>query len=199
MAVATGYFLPDMFGRRPLLIATSTLCGACLIIVAILTTAFPDPSEAVQKASIALIFLWYFGFGVQGPLIWIVTAESAPTRNREKMLGLATFFGFGVQLIITFVSPYIQDVGYGGLGSKIGFIWGAFSIIMVAYSFFFVPEYKGHSLEQLDYLFEQRTPTRQFSSHHFEDSVLAKSCADAHEATEVALAEESEKEKSEYA
>jgi SP family sugar:H+ symporter-like MFS transporter len=173
VAVSTGYFLPDLFGRRPLLIITSAVCGACLIIVAILTTAYPLPPAGVQKASIALIFLWYFSFGAQGPLIWIVTAESAPTRNREKVLGLATFIGFGVSLLITFVSPYIQDVGYGGLGSKIGFIWGSFSVIMVAYTFFMVPEYKGHSLEQLDWLFEQRVATRKFKSYHFEDEVLA--------------------------
>lgn len=173
VAITTGYFLPDMMGRRKILISTSIVCALCLIIVAILTTAFADPSSSVQKASIALIFIWYFSFGAQGPVIWIVTAESAPTRNREKVLGLATFLGFGVQLIILFVSPYLQDPGYGNLGSKIGFLWGAFSVVMVAFAFFFVPEYKGFSLEQLDYLFQQGVPTRKFKGYHFDDDVLA--------------------------
>lgn len=173
VGVCTGYYLPDKFGRRSLLMITSAWCGACLIIVAILTTAFPTPSDAVSKGSVAMIFLWYFAFGAQGPLIWIVTAESSPTRNREKVLGLATFSGFGVALIINFVAPFIQDQGYGGIGSKIGFIWGCFSVIMVAFAFFFVPEYKGFSLEQLDYLFEQRVATRKFKGYKFEDEVLA--------------------------
>jgi MFS family permease len=108
-----------MFGRRPILIWTSVFCATTLIIIAIITTAVTNPSEATQKASIALIFLWEFSFGVQSPLIWIVTAESAPTRNREKVLGMATFWGFGVSLLITFVAPYMQDAGYGNLGSKI--------------------------------------------------------------------------------
>lgn len=173
VGVSTGWYIPDKFGRRDLLIGSSAFCGACLIIVAIFTTAFPTPTDVVSKASVALIFLWYFAFGVQGPLIWIVTTESAPTRNREKVLGLATFFGFGVALMINFVAPFIQDAGYGGLGSKIGFLWGAFSVCMVAFAWFFVPEYKGHSLEQLDYLFEQRTATRKFKGYHFADEVLA--------------------------
>lgn len=173
VGVSTGYYLPDKFGRRSLLINTSAFCGACLIIVAILATAFPTPTDAVSRASVGMIFLWYFSFGVQGPLIWIVTTESAPTRNREKVLGLATFFGFGVSLLINFVSPFIQDPGYGAIGSKIGFLWGAFSVCMVAFAFFFVPEYKGHSLEQLDYLFEQRTATRKFAGYKFEDDLLA--------------------------
>ncbi|ORY35328.1 general substrate transporter [Naematelia encephala] len=189
VGVATGYYLPDKIGRRILLISTSALCAICLLVVAILTTAFSDPPTSVQKASIALIFIWYFSFGVQGPLIWIVTTESAPTRNREKVLGIATFSGFGVSLIITFVSPYIQDAGYGNLGSKIGFLWGAFSVIMVFYSFFMVPEYKGHSLEQLDYLFEQRVPTFKFAGYHFDDALLAHPVVD-----EKVLEAETEKE-----
>jgi hypothetical protein len=44
---------------------------------------------------------------------------------------------------------------------------------MVAFAFFFVPEYKGFSLEQLDYLFQQGVPTRKFKGYHFDDDVLA--------------------------
>lgn len=119
ICVSTGYFLPDMYGRRPILISTALICCVCLLIIASLITAFPSPSESTQKASIALIFIWYASFGVHSPLVWITTAESAPTRNREKVIGTATFVGFGVSLLIAFVSPYIQNPGYGGLGSRI--------------------------------------------------------------------------------
>jgi SP family sugar:H+ symporter-like MFS transporter len=36
-----------------------------------------------------------------------------------------------------------------------------------------VPEYKGHSLEQIDYLFGQGIPARKFGMYHFTDNVLA--------------------------
>jgi SP family sugar:H+ symporter-like MFS transporter len=55
----------------------------------------------------------------------------------------------------------------------VGFIWGAFSIINIAFVFYFVPEMKGLSLEQLDYLYEQKTPTRKFRGYHFDDDILA--------------------------
>ena len=119
VAILTGHFLPDMYGRRIILMSTGVFCGACLVIVAIMTTVIAVPTKATQNASIALIFLWEISFGVQSPLIWIVTAESAPTRNREKVLSMATFWGFGVSLLITSVSPYIQNEGYGNIGSKI--------------------------------------------------------------------------------
>lgn len=162
---------------------TAGFCGACMLIVAILTTAFTTPNEATSKASIALIFLWYASFGAQSPVVWIITTESAPTSNREKVLAVATFFGFGVSLLIASVSPYLQDTGYGNLGSKIvcrdysacadiqGFIWGSFSIVTVIWTFFFVPEMKGFSLEQLDHLFSERIPTRAFKKYAFEDDI----------------------------
>ncbi|KAL7418360.1 hypothetical protein Q5752_006818 [Cryptotrichosporon argae] len=173
VAIASGYFLPDYFGRRPIIIVTSIVCGACLIIVSSLTTAYPDTPAAVQKTCVGLIFIWYFAFGANGPLVWIYTAELAPTRNREKVLGVAVFSGAGVSLMITFISPYIQDAGYGNLGSKIGFLWGAFSVINVFYCYFLVPETKGKSLEQLDFLFEQKVSALKFGSYEFQDDILA--------------------------
>jgi SP family sugar:H+ symporter-like MFS transporter len=119
VAILTGHFLPDTVGRRPILMSTGTFCGICLVIVSSLVVAYDTPSETTKKASIALIFLWEMSFGVQSPLIWITTAEVAPTRNREKVQAIACFFGFGVSLLITSVSPYIQGEGYGNLGGKI--------------------------------------------------------------------------------
>jgi SP family sugar:H+ symporter-like MFS transporter len=119
VAILTGHFLPDTVGRRPILIGTATFCGVSLAIVSALVVAFKSPSDVQGKVSIALIFLWEISFGVQSPLIWITTAEAAPSRNREKVQSIATFFGFGVSLLITSVSPYIQDKGYGNLGGRI--------------------------------------------------------------------------------
>jgi hypothetical protein len=150
-----------------------------------LVVAFASPTDVQGKASIALIFLWEISFGIQSPLIWITTAESAPSRNREKVQAIACFFGFGVSLLITSVSPYIQDKGYGNLGGRIvshpttviqhivlttlqGFIWAAFSFVTVAWVFFVVPEMKGFSIEQLDFLYDNRVPTLQFKKYKFD-------------------------------
>lgn len=173
VSIIAGGFLADITGRRVLLISTAAFCGASLIIVAIITTVITSPTDATSKASIALIFLWEASFGIQSPLVWITTTEAAPTANREKVLAVATFLGFGVSLLITSVSPYLQNPGYGNLGSKIGFIWGSFSVITVAWVYWTVPEMKGFSLEQLDHLYAQDVPTRQFKRYKFADDVRA--------------------------
>ncbi|CAI6338072.1 unnamed protein product [Periconia digitata] len=168
VAVLSGHVLPDTVGRRPILMWTSAFCGCCLLVVSALVVGFKTPSDATSKSSIALIFLWYISFGIQSPLIWITTAESAPTRNREKVQAIACFFGFGVSLLITSVSPYIQNVGYGNLGGRIGFIWSAFAFVTLVWVFFTVPEMKGFSIEQLDFLYNNKVATRKFKGYRFD-------------------------------
>ncbi|KAL5116592.1 hypothetical protein ACEQ8H_005470 [Pleosporales sp. CAS-2024a] len=168
VAILTGHVLPDTVGRRPILISTAIFCGVCLLVVSTLVVAFENLSIVQGKVSIALIFLWETSFGVQSPVIWITTAEAAPSRNREKVQAIATFFGFGVSLLVTSVSPYMQDAGYGNLGGKIGFIWAAFSFITAVWVFFVLPEMKGFSIEQLDLLYDNQVATRKFGEYHFD-------------------------------
>ncbi|KAH8664736.1 general substrate transporter [Xylariales sp. PMI_506] len=174
VAILTGHVLPDRFGRRPVLISTASICGVMLVVVAILVTVINPTTTASSNATVALIFIWEVSFGVQSPLIWITTAESAPTRNRERVLAVAVFLGFGVSLLIASVSPYLQDEGYGNLGGKIGFIWGAFSVITVVWVYFVVPEMKGFSLEQLDFLYANNTATRKFKQYKFSDPITVE-------------------------
>lgn len=119
VAIVSGFVLPDLFGRRPLVMLTAAFCGVVLFIVAIMTVTVSPPTRATSNASIALILIWNIGFGIQSTLVWIITAEAAPTRNREKIVAVAVFIGFGVSLLITSVAPYLQNEGYGNLGGKI--------------------------------------------------------------------------------
>ncbi|KAJ1326851.1 MFS transporter SP family sugar:H+ symporter [Microdochium nivale] len=183
--ILSGHVLPDNFGRRPIIISTALLCGVAMTIVASLVTAINPGTDASEKASIALIVIWQLGFGIQSPLIWITTAEVSPTRNRERVQAIAVFLGFGVSLLITSVAPFIQNSDFGNMGSKIGFIWGAFSFITVAWVYFVLPEMKGFSLEQLDYLYNNGVPTRKFRGYQFTDPVLVREDEESDDASVV--------------
>lgn len=77
---------------------------------------------------------------------------------------ISTFIGFTVSVIATLVAPYLQNAGYGNLQGKIGFVWGSFSVASAIWTFFFMPELKGRSLEELDELFEKRVNVFRFGS-----------------------------------
>lgn len=67
--------------------------------------------------------------------------------------------------MVSFISPYIQDAGYGNLQGKIGFLWGSFSLAAATWCYFYLPELKGRSLEELDELFEKRVSVFDFGKY----------------------------------
>ena len=58
------------------------------------------------------------------------------------------------------LAPYLVDDGPGdaNLGAKVFFIWGGCCFLCFAFAFFFIPETKGLSLEQIDLLYQNSTP-----------------------------------------
>lgn len=47
-------------------------------------------------------------------------------------------------------------------GAKYGYIWAASNFLCVLFFYFFMPEMKGRSLEELDEIFEAGVPARKF-------------------------------------
>jgi hypothetical protein len=50
-------------------------------------------------------------------------------------------------------------------GARYGYIWAASNLCCVVFFYFFMPEMKGRSLEELDEIFAARVPTRKFKSY----------------------------------
>jgi hypothetical protein len=61
--------------------------------------------------------------------------------------------------------PYLLDDDYADLGSKVGFIYGGFSILACAFAWFSLPELKGRSLEEIETMFQLRLKTREFKGY----------------------------------
>lgn len=97
--------------------------------------------------------------------MWIVTAEVSTLQLREKTITIATISGFSTSILITFISPYIQDPGQGDLGPRIAFLWGAFSISAFVWALFYLPETGFRSLEELDELFHEKVSVWQFRKY----------------------------------
>lgn len=97
--------------------------------------------------------------------VWIVTAEVPTLQLREKSIMTATFCGFCVSILVSFINPFMQDEGYGGLKGRVGFVYGSFSVLAVVWCLFTLPETKGRNLEELDELFEKKISTWKFRSY----------------------------------
>ncbi|EGY22465.1 general alpha-glucoside permease [Verticillium dahliae VdLs.17] len=65
----------------------------------------------------------------------------------------------------SFISPFMFNPDYGNLKAKIGFVFGAFMFIFAILAYFFVPETRRRTYEELDELFMKKVPTRQFRKY----------------------------------
>jgi hypothetical protein len=80
---------------------------------------------------------------------------------REKTVALSGLGAYLTGLAIVFVNPFTQ----AEIGGRVSFIYGAFSVLSFLFAWFFVPEVRQCSLEQIDEMFLDKVPTRAFKSH----------------------------------
>lgn len=170
VGITFSFYIPDIFGRRVVLFAGSFFLALLMYIVAGVASTGMDSdgtlSHSAAQGCIAAIILWYFfNGGCWGSCTWITSSEVPSNRLREKTLAIATFCGNSVGIVIQYVNPYVQNQEYANLGSKVGFIFGSVSVLSMVWVFFFLPELKGRSLEELDEMFEQKVPTLKISSY----------------------------------
>jgi sugar porter (SP) family MFS transporter len=148
----------EKFGRRSLMLWGACLMLCCEFIVAGVGTAKAG-SETASTVLIVFVCLYIFGFATTwGPCAWVVIGEIFPLPIRAKGVALSTASNWLWNFVIGFVTPYIVDPDAGNLGAKVFFIWGTTCALCFLFVYFFVPETKGLSLEQVDKMMEESTP-----------------------------------------
>lgn len=54
------------------------------------------------------------------------------------------------------------------LGGKVGFVFGGLSFFCIAFLWWYQPETRGRSYEELDEMFIKKVPAREFKTYHTE-------------------------------
>ena len=167
-----GIMTIDRFGRRPLLIYGALVMLICEFIVAIVgvTVGNADAGGAVnltaQRVLIAFVCIYIAAFAsTWGPIAWVVCGEIFPLGIRAKAMAMSTASNWLWNFGIGYATPYLVDPSSTGvnaiktanLGVKVFFLWGATCTLSMLFAFFFVPETKGLSLEQVDLLYKEST------------------------------------------
>ncbi|EFQ99026.1 hypothetical protein MGYG_02038 [Nannizzia gypsea CBS 118893] len=162
LGVTISMLLVDHLGRRPLLYASSILQTIAWFAMAGLGTP-RVLTQGMRSAIVALIAFFNISFCIGwAPLSHTIAAEVPSSRLRDMTFRTANAVNLIMQLVITLVIPYLIDDRYAGLGTKIGYLFAPLSILSLIFAYFYVPETTGKALEELDALFADRVPTRQF-------------------------------------
>ncbi|KAK4160840.1 putative glucose transporter [Cladorrhinum sp. PSN259] len=195
------FFTVEKFGRRTILLWGALGMLICQFLVAIIgvtvgfnhTHAAPtldDPKRTLANnisavnAQIAFIAIFIFFFAsTWGPGAWILIGEIFPLPIRSRGVGLSTASNWLWNTIIAVITPYMVGETRGNMKSSVFFVWGGLCTLALIYTFLFVPETKGLSLEQVDKMMEESTPrtsakwkptTTYAAQAHGEESYLTK-------------------------
>ena len=144
----------DKWGRKPLMLVGAAGMGVSLIAMGVLAQSMSDPAAA-GGWMLAFIVLYIACFGLSvGPVTWVILAEIYPTAIRGRALGLATFFLWLSDYVITQTFPLLdaKDSWFVQTFSHAFpfYVYAAFCVVLVLLVWRAVPETKGLSLEEIE-------------------------------------------------
>ncbi|WVW84355.1 hypothetical protein I302_106389 [Kwoniella bestiolae CBS 10118] len=157
-------FTTDIVGRRPLCILGSALLilWDCLIAGLGGSSTHTTSANNVVVASFVLkIWSTKLSWATHA---YMMSAELGGPRMRKKLMMVGTTADLIFAWIVSFCSPYIMNKPYGGIGGKIGYIWGGVAVLALVFAVLFLPELKGRSLEEMDELSSRFRWGWQYSS-----------------------------------
>lgn len=158
----------DSLGRKKLFYISGFLQAGSLFSMGGLGLA-TDQDSPIKKGIVAMMMIFSVGYAIGlAPLSYVVSNEIPPINLRDYCNRLGIFFDILFAFIVAFTLPYLLDSEYAGLQSKVGFIYGSFSVLSIIFVFFFVPECKGRTLEEIHIMFERSVPIRDFQKYRID-------------------------------
>ncbi|CAK7210100.1 hypothetical protein SBRCBS47491_000656 [Sporothrix bragantina] len=154
----------DKLGRRTSLLLSGAVMIAALFSMGGIGTQPSPLSTASKKGIMSMITVYGVGFAIGwAPLTYVVATEIPALRLREHTLRLGFVVNVIFNFAVNFSIPYLINADYANLGSKVGFVFGSIMVLSMFFVYFCVPECKGKSLEQVDFLFHNGTRLRDFA------------------------------------
>ncbi|HPE78031.1 MAG TPA: D-xylose transporter XylE [Draconibacterium sp.] len=137
----------DKWGRKPLLMVGSI--GMAIGMFAIGLLAF---MKIIGISTLVFIIIYTASFMMSwGPICWVLISELFPNKIRGKAVAVAVAAQWAANYFISSTYPAMMEFSSGGTY----WFYGAMSIISFFFVWKMVPETKGKTLEEMEYLWKK--------------------------------------------
>jgi hypothetical protein len=155
-------------GRRPAYLFGTIGLATIMFLIGAIDFA-PRASSAPTWAQCSLVLLANLIYDITiGPLCYVMLAEVPTARLRGLTIALATVSVQIVSIIFAVAIPYAMNKDEGDWRGKVGFIFCGTGCLCTIYCFFFMPETRNRTFEELDVLFERKVLSREFCTYRFD-------------------------------
>lgn len=138
----------DKVGRRTLYLIGSMGMVITLIMLAI---SFYLKMEGIFTLICILMFIAFFASCI-GPVFWTLVSEIFPNRIRGKALAFASFTQWIFNFLVVLLFPHFL-ASFGG--AKTFLFLALMSLIQWLFTYIYVPETKGKSLEEIEHIWNK--------------------------------------------
>lgn len=157
------WYLIDKVGRRCLTLYGTISLTAVLWLMGGLAVG---GSVAELKGAVAMILIYCFLYNVTiGATAYTCLTEIATSRLRVKTIAIGLAVANSISVMWNFVLPYMFNPDKANLGGKVGFVFGGLCFPCIALIWLFQPETMHRSYEELDEMFMNGIPARQFKTY----------------------------------
>ena len=150
--------LIDRAGRKPLLL---TGIAGMVVTLGLLGIVFRTAGHSTTLAWLAVVSMMAYvaSFAISlGPIFWLLISEIYPLKIRNSAEGIAATFNWGSNLVIalTFLT-LVERLG----PSRTFWLYGLCAIASWIFSYYFVPETKGHTLEEIEEFWRMKDSSKR--------------------------------------
>ncbi|KAJ5109432.1 hypothetical protein N7456_006107 [Penicillium angulare] len=161
-------FITGNFGRRPVLFWGYG--GMCMSMMLIGILACVPQTSSLGYGESAMYLLWYVFYELTiGPIAFIIVGEISSTRLRSKSISLARNAYNVANVFSSTVAPYTLNPTAGDWKGKTAFLAAGFTIFIIVWAYFRLPESRGRTYEELDILFSRDLKAWEFRDAEVEE------------------------------
>lgn len=156
----SAFILIEFVGRRTLLVYGVFGLTFVLLLMGIMGCI---NTTGAMWFSVVCIFLWSLIYEATiGAIGFAVASEISTLPLRATVQSIIGTTSITVGWVVGFVTPYMINPDAGDLGPKVGFVFFGLGVPLSIALFFLIPETKGLSFDEIDWLFNNKVNVRHF-------------------------------------
>ncbi|THW55445.1 putative sugar transporter [Aureobasidium pullulans] len=156
LSCSVAFWSIDRLGRRACFMISGAGMGSCMVALAVATSFKDNYGASIAAAFFLFLFCFFTPIGFLGANFLYCT-EVAPQRLRSSMSSISTANHWIWNFVVNMVTPIaIRTIGW-----KCYLVYACIGAIIPVVVFFYFPETKGRTLEELDIMFKQVPLTRE--------------------------------------